>query len=142
MSNIEQKDFEIGGEIFSIRMFPATEGLKVATKLLKIIGEPLAELAKGASSGGTQMDNVADAIKSLAPRLDEENVVALCMKLTSVVLVPGQHVVTLDKQFNNYFAGKYGLLFKLLVKVVEYNFADFLDGLPLKNTGAMATPQA
>ncbi len=122
------KEFEIDDASYSISLFPADQGLKVMAKLFKLIGEPIMQLSQAGQDKANMQQHLATAIKSLAAKIVEEEVVALAKTLCSVVTKQGSSQ-TLDKEFNTYFRGKYGHLFKLLTEVVEYNFADFLEGL-------------
>lgn len=137
---IEQKDFSLDGESYVITMFPADQGLKVLTKLVKLIGEPMMELAKMNNDKQAMFDHLGSAIRSLALRLDDENVVAICKQLSGCV-IHGGGSMTLDKKFNTHFSGKLGHMFKLMVEVVNFNYADFLDVLALQNHAGSATLQ-
>lgn len=130
------KDLVIDDVNYKIHLFAAEQGLKVLTKLIKLVGEPIMELAKGGADQAEIMKNLGGAIRSLAGRLNEEEVVSLMKLLMGKVTVDGEGGNTLDKKFNTYFQGKIGLMFKISVEVVNHNYADFLDVL------ASAVPEA
>lgn len=138
---IEQKDFSLDEESYTITMFPADQGLKVLSKLVKLIGEPMMELAKMNNDKEAMFDHLAAAVRSLSMRLDDENVVSLCKQLSSCVIKHGDGSQTIDKKFNTHFSGRIGHMFKLLVEVVNFNYADFLDVLALQNHVGSAKPQ-
>ncbi|WP_448510314.1 phage tail assembly chaperone [Immundisolibacter sp.] len=133
------KEYEIDEQVYSISLFAADQGLKVCAKLIKLIGEPMLQLsgAEKAKTSEERIEILKSALGTLVSRLDEDQVVSLCKTLCSVVTLANSSK-TLDKEFNLYFRGKYGHLFKLLVKVVEYNFEDFLGEL---GQGAGLAPQ-
>lgn len=131
------KDLEIDGISYTVNMLPAAQGLKLATKLLKIIGDPLAELVKVQGDKTKIFEILPMAVKTLTERLDEDEVVVLAKSLCSCVCKAGTSG-TLDRTFDLYFRGKYGHLFKVLKEVVMYNFSDFLDVLPLVKTEGQA----
>ena len=137
---IEQKDFSLDGETYRITMFPADQGLKVLTKLVKLVGEPMMEMAKMQQDKEAMFDHLASAIRSLSLKLDDENVVSLCKQLSSCVIKDGDGSMTLDRKFNTHFSGRLGHMFKLMVEVVNFNFADFLDVLALQNHAGSAKP--
>lgn len=134
-----EKDFSLDGEDYKIIMFPAEQGLKVLTKLVKIVGEPMMELAKMQQDKTAMYDHLASAIRSLALKLDDDNVVSLCKTLCSCVIKGGDGSMTLDRKFNLHFQGRLGHMFKLLVEVVNHNYADFLDVLALQSAGSAPT---
>lgn len=129
MSTQAFKDLELDGESYTLTLFPADQGVKLASKLIKIVGEPLAELA---AANGQILEVLPAAMAALNQRLVDDEVLSLCKQLCSSVMRKGDGSQTLDKNFNLYFRGKYGHLFKLLSEVVQYNFADFLDALPAR----------
>lgn len=137
---IEQKDFSLDGETYRITMFPADQGLKVLTKLVKLVGEPMMEMAKMQQDKEAMFDHLASAIRSLSLKLDDENVVSLCKQLSSCVIKDGDGSMTLDRKFNTHFSGRLGHMFKLMVEVVNFNFADFLDVLALQNPAGSVKP--
>ena len=130
---IEQKDFSLDNESYLIDMFPADQGIKVLAKLIKLIGEPLTELAKMNNDKAAMFDHLGAAVRSLSLRMNEDEVVSLCKQLSSCVIKQGDGSQTLDRKFNTHFAGRIGHMFKLLVEVVNDNYADFLDVLALQN---------
>lgn len=134
------KDLVIDGISYRIQMLPAEQGMKVFTKLLKLVGEPLGELIKVQGDRDKIFEIMPLAIKTLVMKLDENEVLELTKSLCSCVIKAGTSA-TLDREFNLYFRGKYGHLFKILLEVVSYNYADFLDVLPFVKTEGQKSPQ-
>lgn len=131
MTNTQSyKDFTIDGISYRIQMLPAEQGMKILTRLLKMVGEPLAELIKVQGQRDKIFEILPMAIKTLVMKLDDDEVLQLAKELTSCV-IKGNTSATLDREFNLYFRGKYGHLMKVLLEVVKYNYSDFLDVLPL-----------
>lgn len=136
---LEQKDFSLDGDSYVITLFPADQGLKVLTKLIKLVGEPIMEMSKANQDKEKVYEYLTSAIRLLSARMDDENVVSLCRQLSSCVIKEGDGSMSLDKKFNTHFSGRIGHLFKLMVEVVNFNFADFLDVLALHQNAGSAT---
>lgn len=129
MENQSYKEFEIDGVKYLINMMPADQGIKVCTKLLKLIGEPLGEVISAQGDAKKVWEMIPSAIKSLTLRLEEDEVLSLAKTLCGCVTTVGSSN-PLSNQFNVYFRGKYKLLFILLKEVAVFNFHDFLEFLP------------
>ena len=135
--HIEEK--EIDGNTWMVSQLPATEGLKVLTKLIKIVGKPIGKAVKGVTDSngvGSILDAkidyafVGDAIGDLTSRLDEEEVTGLIKRMFRDVRCDGKEVMP---TFDTLFMGRYGTMMKVIVFVIGVNFkvplADYLGGL-------------
>lgn len=115
-----QKYVEIGETKYMVSVLPPTRSLKLLTRLSKIIGGPMSELAKGEDEDRRQMIPVA--VKALLANLDEDRTVSVIKEILSCVSVDGK-MVNMERQFH----GKLGELIKVCKEALEVNYADFLD---------------
>lgn len=141
------KECSIGGMNLMIQQYTADRGTEVLVRLLKLIGEPMAimtgvDAMKGqekADAAKTMSDILGKAVGSLAMRSNEEEVKNLIEDLMSVVFVGPQPLGGLNGAgaWKMKFQGQLGVMFKVCIEVVKYNFQDFLSVV-----GAVAIGQA
>jgi len=128
----EAVDKIIDGTNYTITQFGATKSMKLLTRLSKIVGEPLGEIASGFDSKKNLLDQEFDgkmighAVKALVDNLDEDHVVDTLKQLLSCVLHNG---ATLDKTFDIHFQGRLGHMFKVVFAALEVQYKDFLGGI-------------
>lgn len=125
---VETKDKKIDGKEITVTQFPAFEGLRIKTRLIKIVGPALGSLIGEGTGRGDLMSrdvNLDKAIEALVQTLDEEETPILIERLLKSTRIGGREI-TRDV-FNMEFAGNYALLYKILAFVIETNhFFDFL----------------
>jgi hypothetical protein len=129
----------IDGKKYQASHWPVDKATKMLAKLIKILGEPLAMVIMGASEnkpeGGSvldvsmndvNMDAIGTAIKGLASRLDEDEVVKIFRDcLESGVLCEGKKF-----DYNTHFMGRIGHMMRVMIFVLKHQYQDFLaDGL-------------
>ncbi len=113
----------IGEHTYSITQFSGTKGLKMFTRLVKLIGEPAAMMFdKGESEMSGEV--LAPMIKALASNIDESIVENLVKDLLEGVRCDGKEI-----QFDIHFAGNFGELFSVIRAVLEVQYGNFLSGL-------------
>lgn len=123
------KSFAIGGETYTITLFSPTRAVKLATKLSKLVLEPLSVMA-GASGNKNNPDQnkvvelLPQAIRSLTQRLDEDEVLDLIRELMTSVSKNKKQI-----QFDLEFTGRLGDMVKLVYKIIEVQFEDFIIAL-------------
>lgn len=132
MINYEEK--EIDGHMWKVSQFTATEGLKILSRLVKLLGGPIGKALTGLKGDGSILDAKIDfgmlgsAMGELTERLDEEEIANLVKKLLSNTRCDGKEVAG---QFDLLFMGRYGMLFRVLAFVVGVNYkvplADYLQ---------------
>lgn len=144
----DPREVEIGGRTYLIAPMPATKGLSVLTRLVKLLGPAI---GGGLSGGGlsamldTKVDDgfVGRLVEALTGRLDEPVVEKLAKDMVASVRVSEDgRVSDLSSSFDRVFAGRMTDLFKLLVEVAGVNYGDFfggggLDGLSAKLAGIL-----
>jgi hypothetical protein len=75
--SIETLTKDIDGFTITVTQFPAREGLKVQTKLLRLLAPSLFAVAGSARSVASVLDaDISQAIKELMSRLDEDVVLS------------------------------------------------------------------
>ena len=120
---------EIEGKAYTFSQYTTTESLKILTRLLKIIGEPLAKVMKSVSasenplSAELNIDIIAEAIAVLSARVGEDEVVALVRKLST------EGVVCENKQisFDLHYQGELGLLFRVVSANLQVQYGNFFS---------------
>jgi hypothetical protein len=146
----------IDGKKYGFALLNASQGLKYAARILKIVAEPMA-LASGAvkpkkkSASIVEGDDLADDKQSLLERLDPQLLGsaarALCEKLDEDVVLDivetlcAKNALCDGKQinFNQHYEGKLGHLLSVLSSALEVQFGDFFGGAP---AGAVAVVTA
>mgnify|MGYP001323083618 CR=1 FL=1 len=119
-----QRTVFIDGETYKIMTFGPTRGLKLAARLAKFIGEPLAAMAAAAESEQKALEVLPLAVKALVNNLDEDRVIDLIKELTTCLVVNNKQI-----NFESYFQGKLGHLMKVIGVIIEVQFSDFWSGL-------------
>jgi len=126
--NVEK---QIDGMSISVTSFLGIEGFKIKTKLIKLLGPSLGELAGGAAGAVNVLDVdlssgfLAKAVNTLCDKLDESDSFNFVMRLlrSSGTRINGQEVN--ESVFNDVFAANYALLYKILYLIVEENYGNF-----------------
>lgn len=110
---------------YKIAEFGTTEALKTLTRLSKILGPSFSIAISGAKikDKSAQSELFGKAILELTQRLDEEEVVGLCKKLTECCLRGEGAKINFEIDFK----GKLGHLFKLLKAVLEVQYGNFFQ---------------
>lgn len=133
---------EIDGVQYSMYEMNPFKSAPLLTRILKLLGNPLAKMIQGAKQkeGGSFLDAdisgdlMGEAIKELTERLNEKDVNKLMQDLLVKDLITFQtedmdapkKIVNIENHF-----GKFGLLhlFKVVRFSLEVNFGDFFGGL-------------
>ncbi|QMV49879.1 MAG: hypothetical protein [Mu-like cryoconite phage AB09] len=133
---LDTRTVEVDGATFEVTQFSATKGMKLLTRLTRILGEPLSVLM--ADENAEVQKALPEAVKSLITRLDEDEVVDTVKQLLTGVRLRGEG----ELQFDTFFAGKFGMLFKLLKEIIMVQYGDFLGVLAVKGSGLGKRPAA
>jgi hypothetical protein len=123
---IQQLDVHIDGVDYKITQFLATKGLGIEVKLMKLLGPSFMELQKASQDENAQEAVLSAAITVLIEQFDKVDVVALIKELLSGV-TKGTATINFDQEF----AGRYGVIFDLVKEVLKFNFADVFSKLGL-----------
>ncbi len=138
MSN-QPKTVVVKGLKYTIDTFYADSALSVFTRLVKIVGEPIARASslKGMTSDDEKFGEVIlEIVRALMVRLDEKEVVQIVADLLSVVTPDGQTYPLYDMEnrqgnWRVHFKGKPADMLLVVVESVRENFGDFLSVLKL-----------
>lgn len=129
MRKTQNKD--IDGHDWMVTQFPAGEGIKLLTKLTKLIGPTIAGLAgdvkKPSDLANMKLDSkvLQIALEQLASKLDEDNTLDLVKRLLAGTRKDGEEVI---QTFDIAFQGEYLTLFKVLGFVLKVNYSSFFKG--------------
>jgi hypothetical protein len=125
---VHTKSVTVDSETYEVTQFGASKGMKMLTRLTKILGEPMGMLF---AEDNAEVDKALPlALKALSDRLDEEMVLDTVKQLLTGIRNHDGEI-----QFETHFAGRLGHMFKLLSKVLEVQFGDFLGVLGVKGSG-------
>jgi len=131
---IESKTTTIENRKIVVTTFPAREGLRVKTKLVKLAAPSIFSLmgAVDTSSAAAKdptkdsigsrdvdMSVVGDSIQGLMDRLGEEEIIKLIFEMLRYTKLDGKDID--EELFDVEFAGEYVLLYKILQFVIEVN---------------------
>lgn len=114
----------IDGHDFRVHLLMPTKAIRMGAKLTKLIGEPFAGLARGDGDEEEFKKALPLAVRTLTQNLDQEETYAIISQLFQTVSTPDNKLLNVD----TYFHGRLGLMFKLLVQVLEIQFTDFFLG--------------
>lgn len=143
---IESKKFDIHGHEYIITTYPGTKGLQILiklTKYLQIISEPLKKLEIpniNAINISSLMDSdigiklIAELINQL-PTVMGDDFTPFVKDLLSSTIRDTKDL-SKDECFNDIFAGNYGELFAVMIKILQVNYGggikDFFTNLAKK----------
>ncbi len=119
---------------YSTTQYSAGKAVRLLTRLVKIVGKPLGLIA---SSGGLDAelkpDLVGQAVVALSENLEADDSLKIIQEILEGTLILSDQV-NRPIVFDIDFAGRIGHLFKLLQKILLFQYGDFLENL------AQATP--
>ena len=134
----EMGQSEIDGKKYQVGHWPVDKATGMLTRLVKLLGEPLAMVLLGAinekKDGSSVLDvdvknlkgdAIAAAFKGLATRLDETEVKKMFREFTVDILCDGKKV-----DYDAHFMGQIGHLFRVSVFVLRHQYQDFLAASP------------
>lgn len=134
----EPQRHTIGDVQYSITPMSPIKASKLLTKLLKLLGEPLAKLAESKKAGVSIMDQevngelISQALGALTDKLDENEMEAVLRRIFHGELITyceggdekWHKMGDPDGHFSRH--GGMSAMFKLAKVVLEVNYSDFL----------------
>ena len=133
-AKMKMKEVTIDGKKYSFGYWDVDTSTEYLTKLIKLLGEPLAMILLGAvdkkEEGQSLMDidtsqikgdAIAAAFKGLASRLSEDEVKQIMRQCANGVLCDGKKI-----DYNSHFMGKIGHLFRVALANLKHQYSDFL----------------
>jgi hypothetical protein len=132
-----QKTVTVDGEDYKVHLLPPSRAYKLATKLTKMIGEPLGTMAGSMGDEAKSATALPMAIKALTTNLADDDSLVLIKALMETVTFENKPL-----NFESHFQGRLGLMLKLVAKVVEVQFADFMGAVVEMVKDAIAAVKA
>lgn len=132
----------IDGSKYEVGHWPVDKQLDIMTKLIKLLGEPIAMMVMGALqqkgslkealSAELTMKASQESIKALMSRLNETEIKSLLREVTEGVLCDNKQIA-----FDVHFMGRIFHLLKVALFCIKHQYQDFLDVLPGLASGAL-----
>lgn len=113
---LKQVEVTVDGTTYLITNFPATKGVNIMKRLVRLIGAPLAAL-RGEGDEVFSRSPMEVAIEKLTDNFDKVEVEALVVDLLSGVTKGGMSL-----NFDMEFSGRYDVLFRLVQEAIKSNF--------------------
>lgn len=114
--NMQTKYEVIDGANWAVNPFPAKQGGKILVRLFKVLGQSFSVILEAGDVEG----GISRAIDMLSENIDKDDVIELCALLVSATTKDGAKV-----NFDNEFAARYDVLFKVVAFVVKANYGSF-----------------
>ncbi len=125
---------ENGPYTFLVSQLPPVPALKLASKLTRILGPAIGDLA-GAASGGpnanVDLGKLGEGLQKVCENLDDAQIDSLVVGLMQSVQVlkDGKTSQMTKELYNNLLTGHLRESFELLVFVARVNFGEFFPGV-------------
>lgn len=116
---------DIEGLTYEVRALPTTQGLRLMTRLAKVLGDGVGAIVEGGPAIGR-------AIPALLERIPDDLLTETCVLLgarTTVVMSPQSKPTLSGEFFEQHFAGRYHLLVQWLQFALEVNFGPLAEWL-------------
>lgn len=94
------KNTNIGGKDITLRRVPASKARGLQTTLLSLIGEPLADIFAGQSSGAPLGEQIIAGMAAFLPKLNDTELTSLIDKCKPFIMVDGKPFDE-DSQFDS-----------------------------------------
>ena len=106
-------------------MFTATKSMDTLTRLLKVIGSPMAVMIGAGADAQVNADLLSKAILALTQGLSSDRAMSdMAKDLLETTRCDGKQIL-----FDTHFAGRIGHLFRVLAMVIEVQWKDFFSDL-------------
>ncbi len=130
-------DFEGVPHLFLVAQLPPVAALKLASKLTRILGPAIGDLAGAASGGMTaQVDlgKLGAGLQKVCEELDDSQIDTIVAGLTQAaqVNINGKTSQMTKGLFDNLFTGHLRESFQFLIFVARVNFGEFFQGVAAK----------
>lgn len=126
-------EFEVEGVRYQATTFSGKKGMNCVTRLMKLVGPSIGKALKSynADDSTVESESLGLAAQSLISNLDSNTVVELIDDLLESLEAwtdKDGKSVKVKADFDNYFAGEYGILFQCLFNVIKENYSSFFGG--------------
>lgn len=133
----DAKRFSVDGKDYLTEPLKGRKAGKLALELGRLIGKPLAEMAKASKSANKQqaiMDILPNVAEMLFQNMDSDKTMDLILELLSQT-AEAESLQNVKDKYDELFAGNVMLSFKILKEVININFSDFLSVVTFGKTG-------
>lgn len=113
----------IDDQVFNIALLMPSKAFELGAKLLKLVGEPVAALAMSKSEADL-LQALPLAVRGLTSNMDNKETLSLIKILFQTVSLNGKSI-----NFEEYFQGRMGHMFKVLIALINIQFSDFFQGV-------------
>lgn len=126
--SIQVETRDIDGHTYEMFQMSATKSIKVLTRIMKLIGEPIGLLSGGVETKKSVLDLelnsdiLGRALKAIAEKLDEDMILTTIKEILEPVQCDGKRIL-----FETHFQGRIGHMFKVVKAALEVNYKDFFD---------------
>lgn len=139
----EVREHVIGEFTYKIQQLGSSDGRKVMTRVIKVMGPVTTQALAGGADDDTKM---AKAVGKLCELLSDADLDYLCNTFSRVTRLsrnddPSKELI-LAQVIEDHFAGKYGTMLAWLWACFKTNYSNFLDELPAELKEAMAALMA
>jgi hypothetical protein len=119
------KTLTIKDRIYSFGTIPALEAITVEVAIARVIGEPLFKALSEEKQNSVESIGQT-AIGLITARMDADELIKTMTTVFKYVNCDGNRV-----EIDSTFTGKNKELWQVFLGALKFNFADFLEGLPL-----------
>lgn len=145
MSNFKSEEFEIDGIKFITTQFGGLRGLELMGELAQVIGPALSVLSSADPS--TPLEALAPHFAMALRGMKPEDLSSLALKVlaqTTAIMEVNGTVKRMDvnrETFDRIFTGRLLTMFKVAIKAIQVNYADFGFGSATDETSAPVTAE-
>lgn len=146
MSHYQPHVVEVGNCSYLIQHPDPEAGWEIGIELVKLVGEPAANIAQGAMEGGAEKaaSGLADAVRSFLTKLEPKQSFAMAKKILRTVELQSVDGENKKMAFSNesylkmHFTGRLGELVEVLAETIAYTHVDFSKAIMDRIAKAMA----
>ena len=120
---------EIDGELYIFTMLRPRVSISLLKRIIKLFGPTIGKTFPEAIKIKDILDaniHIGDALTEFSERLDDKEVQDMIDILFTQVQHKGEGILSNQLAFDNLFTGRIKHLFKVVLKAVEVQYADFL----------------
>lgn len=121
---------EVEGSQYLIQAMQPSKAFKLATRISKIIAEPLAAMAVDQKDGAKVEQALRAAMKAFTANIHEDSVWDMVVQvLGTVTAIEGKKSFAIPSAMELYFRGRMGLMMKVVSAAMEFQFRDFFEAI-------------
>lgn len=132
-----QKEIEVDGDKYIVQFYGPTFGLELHARLMSLLGQPLVKLFesfKGKSmkdilaKNDLDFDSLAESLQMIFAKIEPKELPGLIQEVLSSTFFSSTKS-PVSETFETAFQGRYLHIYKLVVKTLGVQYADFFAGL-------------